>query len=567
MTLVEVPMSMQHDHSNMAHTMKPVAEMSALEKLRMSLTMTMGMDHTGLAGREMARLMEEDIRRKFFFALIFSIPIIAYSPVGQIVLGLHPPTLLPQPWILFLLTTPVYFYSGWIFLYSSVKALQARTLNMSVLIAVGITAAYGFSVALTFLGSSDSYYEAAALLITFVLFGHWMEMKSRRGTTDALQALFALVPPQARVLRNGEERLVATSEVKIGDTLILKPGDKIPVDGQILTGETAIDESLVTGESLPVTKTKGDPVIAGSINQSGSVNFQATKVGSDTALAQIVRMVETAQNSKAPGQRLADRFAKYLVIGAVSGGLLTFVVWFVIMGQPLLLALTFAISTVVIACPDALGLATPTAVAVGTGMGARHNILIKDAATLEQLARIQAIVLDKTGTLTQGKPRITTISTVADLDPNRALQLIAAAEAKSSHPLSGTVLAELKARQLTLPDRVEQFENLTGLGVQAVVDGAPILVGTVRLMEKSRVDLEPLQKPLDELLARGQTVMILAVNGKAAAVVGAEDPIKPSAARAVKLLTEQGIEVAMITGCGKRTRKAMRVALSAPLLG
>ena len=353
---------------------------SAWDKFKMSMTMSMGMDHTGLAGREMARMMEEDIRYKFFFSLILSIPIIILTYFVKN----------PNPWILFLLTTPVFFYSGWIFLYSAFQALKQKTLNMSVLIAVGITAAYSFSVLLTFLGNSDSYYEAAALLITFVLFGHWMEMKSRRGTTDALQALFNLVPPQARLWKDGKETLVATAEIKVGDILILKPGDKVPVDGEITEGETAIDESLVTGESLPVSKKPGDSVIGGSINTTGSIKFMATKVGGDTVLAQIVKMVEMAQNSKAPGQKIADRFAKYLVIIAVGGGAITFIVWYFVMGQPLMMALTFAISTIVIACPDALGLATPTAVAVGTGLGAKHNILIKDAPTLEQVSKILA---------------------------------------------------------------------------------------------------------------------------------------------------------------------------------
>src|SRR2546428_6064127 len=338
------------------HAMTPASKMSRWEKFRMSMTMTMGMEHTGVAGREMARMMELDIRQKFFFALILSVPIILYSPLGKLIFGSQPPAPIPVPWILFVLTTPVFFYSGWIFLYSSYKALQNRTLNMAVLIAVGITAAYGFSVLLTIQGSGDSYYEAAALLVTFVLFGHWMEMKSRRGTTDALQALFALVPPQARVLRDSREELVPTSEVKIGDIVILKPGDRVPVDGRIVQGETAIDESLVTGESIPLPKREGDAVIGGSINQSGSVRFEATKVGEDTALAQIVRLVEVAQNSKAPGQKLADKFAKYLVVLAVGSGLVTFLVWFLVVRQIALVALYFAISAIVMSCPDDLGL-------------------------------------------------------------------------------------------------------------------------------------------------------------------------------------------------------------------
>src|SRR6267143_5471719 len=236
------------------HAMTPASQMSRWEKFRMSMTMTMGMEHTGVAGREMARLMELDMRQKFFFALLLSIPIILYSPLGKFLFGLQPPAPIPVPWILFALTTPVFFYSGWIFLYSSYKAFEQRELNMAVLIAVGTTAAYVFSVFLTTQGSQDSYYEAAALLVTFVFFGHWLEMKARRGTTDALQALFNLVPPQARVLRDQREELVPTSEVKIGDIIILKPGDRVPVDGKIIEGETSIDESLVTGESIPVAK-------------------------------------------------------------------------------------------------------------------------------------------------------------------------------------------------------------------------------------------------------------------------------------------------------------------------
>lgn len=544
-------------HIHNKHETKPVGKMTFWEKFRLGMFMSMGMEHSGLAGREMARVMEEDIRNKFFFSLLLTIPIVVYSPVGEKILGLKLPTPISAPWLLLILTTPVFFYGGWIFLYSSYKALQARTLNMAVLIAVGITAAYGFSIVLTLIGSEDSFYEAAAMLITFVLFGHWMEMKSRRGTTDALQALFDLVPPQARLLKNGKEQLVPTSEVKIEDILILKPGDKVPVDGEIIEGETAIDESLVTGESLPVVKKKGDSVVGGSINTTGSVKFKATKVGSDTALSQIVKLVETAQNSKAPGQKIADRFAKYLVILAVGGGLLTFGVWFLALGQPLLFALTFAISTVVIACPDALGLATPTAVAVGTGLGAKHNILIKDAPTLEQVSKIKAIVFDKTGTLTEGKPKITKVVTVENFDEREALKLMGATEAKSSHPLSEAVLEEIKERKLSIPKNVEKFENLSGLGVKAIVEGKDVLVGTVKLMEENTVSLKELEEPINKLLADGNTIMILALEGSVKAVVAASDPVKPNAKKAIEKLKELGIETAMITGDNKKTAEVV----------
>lgn len=562
MELIKVKSNKREDEMHMDHEMKKEEEMTWWEKFKMSMTMAMGMEHKGLAGRGMARLMEEDIKSKFFFALFLSIPIILYSPLGEKFLPIKLPAPLPVHWFLFLLTTPVFFYSGWIFLYSTYRALRQKTLNMAVLIAVGITAAYAFSVLLTFLGSSDSYYEAAVLLITFVLFGHWMEMKSRRGTTDALAALFALVPPQARVFRDGKEILVPTSEVKLGDIVILKPGDKVPVDGVILEGETAIDESLVTGESIPVEKIKGNQVIGGSINQTGSVKFRATKIGEDTALAQIVKLVETAQNSKAPGQKIADRFASYLVIVAVGGGLLTFAVWFFILGQPLLFALTFAISTVVIACPDALGLATPTAVAVGTGLGAKHYILIKDAPTLEHVSKIQAVVLDKTGTLTVGKPKITDVVAQSGFSENEILRLGAAAEEKSAHPLSKAVLEEVKKRNIKIPKDVEKFKSISGHGVEAIVEGKNVLVGTAKLMKDRNVNVTSLQKDIDRLLSEGKTIMILAVDNKIAGVAAAADTLKPTARQAVSRMKELGLEVAMITGDNKKTAEAIGQKLS-----
>ncbi len=539
------------------HMMESIEKMSWWDKFKMSMTMTMGMDHTGLAGRDMAKLMEEDIKNKFFFSLILTIPIILYSPFGKSLLHINLPTPLPVQWLLFLLTTPVFFYGGWLFLYSSFYELKERKLGMSVLIAIGITAAYVFSIVLTLLGSMDSFYEAAAMLITFVLFGHWMEMKSRKGTSDALQALFNLVPPQARILRNGKEEMIPTAEVKIGDILLLKPGDKVPVDGEIISGDTAIDESLVTGESIPVEKKKGDTVIGGSINQSGSVQFKATKVGADTALAQIVKMVETAQNSKAPGQRLADKFATYLVILAVGSGLITFFVWSLVLHQPFLLALTFAISAVVIACPDALGLATPTAVAVGTGLGAKHNILIKDAQTLEQVSKIQAVAMDKTGTLTEGKPIITDTIAAKGFTEDVVLTFIGAAEAKSGHPLSKAILNEVQKRKLALPKNVEKFTSLSGRGVEATVGEKRILVGTIKLMQERKIVMEPIQKDIDRLLTQGKTIMLLGVNGEIAGIAAAQDPIKPTAKIAVQKMKELGLEVAMITGDNKATAEAI----------
>lgn len=549
---------MDHDHHTMrsahaGHVMGDLSKMSLWEKFKMSMSMTMGMDHTGLSGREMARLMEIDIRNKFFFALVLTVPIILYSPLGTEFLGLDLPSPLPLPWLLFLLTTPVFFYSGWIFLYSTYFALKERTLNMAVLIAVGITAAYGFSVLLTLIGSSDSYYEAAAMLITFVLFGHWMEMKSRRGTTDALRALLDLVPAQARIIRNGKEELVPTSEVKAGDTILLKPGDKIPVDGEVYEGESSVDESLVTGESFPVTKKPGDSVVGGSINQNGSLRFRAMKVGDETALAQIMKLVETAQNSKAPGQRIADRFAKYLVVAAVGSGLLVFVIWYFIVGSPLILALSFAIATVVIACPDALGLATPTAVAVGTGLGAKYNILIKDASTLEQVSKIQAIVLDKTGTLTEGKPKVTDVIVSDGFSEEELLAVAAVMEMRSNHPLARAIIEEAESKGIILTRKVENFMSLAGHGIEAHVDGKPVSIGTRKLLALRNVSLGNIEEGAKLLEAEGKTLVFISIDKRAAGVIAVTDPIKETAEQAISGMRRLGIEVALISGDNRKT--------------
>ncbi|HET7093360.1 MAG TPA: HAD-IC family P-type ATPase, partial [Thermomicrobiales bacterium] len=390
------------------------------------------MGHGGMAhdmsDPTMAAAMERDIRRRFWVALILTIPVVLLSPLGERFAPNIVPTGFPRSLAMLVLTTPVVFWCGWIFISGAWQALRHRALDMSVLIATGVLAAYVASIVLLLAGGQDVFFEAAAMLVTFVLFGHWMEMRSRSGTTDALRALFDLVPPTATVLRDGAEIDLPTAEIVVGDLVVLRPGEKIPVDGEIVSGRTSVDEALVTGESLPVAKGPGDPVVGGSINQSGAATMRATKVGADTTLAQIVSLVERAQNSKAPGQRLADKAAQYLVVLAVGSGIVTFFAWLAFGGVGAIAALTFAISAVVIACPDALGLATPTAVAVGTGIAARHNILIKDAATLEGLAGIQAIVLDKTGTLTEGKPSLTDIALAPGWTENDLLALAAAAE-------------------------------------------------------------------------------------------------------------------------------------------
>ena len=514
-----------------------------------------GMAHD-MSDPAMAASMEQDMRRRFFVALLLTIPTVLYSSLGRDFFGVDLPTPISASWFMLIFSTPVVFWSGWIFISGAWSALKTRTLDMSVLIATGVLAAYLASIVLMIAGNDEVFFEAAAMLVTFVLFGHWMEMKSRRGTTDALRALFDLVPPTATVVRDGVEVEVPTADIVVGDTVVLRPGEKIPVDGVILSGATSVDEALVTGESLPVDKAPGDGVVGGSINRSGKVTFEATKVGADTALAQIVDLVQTAQNSKAPGQRLADKAAQYLVILAVSSGLVTFAAWTVFSDVSFILTLTFAISAIVIACPDALGLATPTAVAVGTGIAARHNILIKDAATLEGVAGVQTVVLDKTGTLTEGKPSLTNVVPLGSWQEDELVRLAAAAEVGSEHPLSRAIVEGAEARNLRLPGATS-FQAVAGHGIDATVDGHEVTIGNAKLMSDRSVSLDGLLERADALASLGRTPMYVAIDRKPAGIVAVADTIKPSAREAIRQFHEAGIEVVMMTGDNRRTADAV----------
>ncbi len=516
-------------------------------------------DHqAAMTSPQMAKKMEQDMRRRFWVSFLLSIPIFLYSPVGINFFGLDLPTPIPINWLLLILTTPIVFWTGSIFITGTYFSLKARKLNMSVLIATGVLAAYLFSVLLTIARPrSETFYEAAALLVTFVLFGHWMEMKSRRGTSDALRALFDLVPPQAKVIRAGKEITIASAEIVHDDIIVLRPGDKVPVDGVITEGETAIDESLVTGESIPVAKKTGDKIIGGSVNQTGAVKFKATQVGSETVLAHIIKLVETAQNSKAPGQRIADKAAGYLVIVAIGSGLLAFFGWYFTAGATLITALTFAVSTVVIACPDALGLATPTAVAVGTGIGAKHNILIKDAATLENTSRVNAILLDKTGTLTEGKPSVTDVIAFNGLTKHEVLRYEASLEAGSNHPLARAIIEETK-RQNALPlEPTEKFESVAGYGLRAIIKDKVVYAGKEKFLLDNHIDTSFGQAIINRLASEGKTLSLLAVDGKFAGIVAAADISRPNAEKTVASLKKLGMEVAMITGDHQKVAEAI----------
>jgi Cu2+-exporting ATPase len=522
----------------------------------MNMSMTMDMDH-GSGGISMLKMMEDSIKFRFIFSFLFTIPIVLYSDLGRNVLGIN----LPIPFnltsavLLFLLATPVVIYGGWMFIYGAYNSLKKRKLDMSVLIAVGISVAYIFSIIINLIDPEvESFYEASAMLVTFVLFGHWMEMRARRGTSDSMRALFELVPPQARILLNGKEKLIATAEVKVNDILIVKPGDKIPVDGIVIEGSTSIDESLVTGESIPVEKSINDQAIGGSINLSGTIKMRTSKIGSDTALGQIMDLVQKAQSSKAPGQRIADKFAGYLVIVAISVGSMTFLIWYLI-STDLILSLTFAISTVVIACPDALGLATPTAVAVGTGLGAQHNVLIKDASTLEEVSNIDVVMFDKTGTLTIGKPVITDFFTVNDFNHEKSIEYMQALEAKSNHPLSLAIMNFAQENNLISNVKVESFKNISGKGIEGIIDGKPIFIGNLKAINEMHFDLSDLQEKITKLHSDGKTLLIMAVDKRVVSVAGAEDQIKTNSKYTVDYLHQMGLKVGMISGDNEKTAK------------
>jgi Cu2+-exporting ATPase len=512
-----------------------------------------GGHHAGMSMDAMVR----DMRNRFIVAAVLSIPILLWSPIGREVIGfdVSAPFGLRDDVFSLILSLPVIFYSAWIFFDGAWRALRARTLDMMVLVAVAIGAGWLYSVYVTLTGGGEVFYEAATVLAAFVLLGHWFEMRARGGANDAVRTLLELAPPMAIVLRDGEPVEVPTAEVNVGDVLLIRPGAKIPVDGTVIDGESELDESMVTGESLPVAKTRDSQVIGASVNTTGTLRVRATKVGSDTALAQIVALVQEAQNSKAPGQRLADRAAFWLVLVALLGGMATFLVWLAV-GRPVTEALLFAITVVVITCPDALGLATPTAIMVGTGLGAQRGVLFKNATALEASAHIDTVVMDKTGTLTQGEPQVTDI--VADgFAEQELLALAAAIERESEHPLAQAIARQ--ADTVRVPRlAATAFRNVPGHGAQGQVDGRRVLVGNRRLMTTEGVDLGDLGRRRDELAAAGRTAVLVAVDGRAVGVLALADAPRNTAAAAVRELHAMNTQVVMLTGDNEAT--ARRIA-------
>jgi len=512
------------------------------------------MGHAGMSAKGMAR----DMRNRFFVSLVFTIPIFITSHLAELFgLMIPPPFGLSVPLFGFLMATPVVLYGAWPFFTGAWNGLRQRILNMSVLVAISVLTAYVFSVGATFLFKADTFYEAAAMLTTFVLFGHWIEMRSRAGTNQAIEKLVNLAPPMAHVEREGAESEIPTDQVRVGDVLVIRPGSRIPVDAQVTEGQSNVNESMITGESQPVTKKMGDVLIGATINGTGSLKAKATRIGADTTLSQIVKLVQSAQNSKAPAQRLADQAAQYLVLIAVGGGLLTFGYWFFIRQQPIVSALTFAIAVVVITCPDALGLATPTAVAVGTGLGAQNGILYKNAEALEAPAKLNAVIFDKTGTLTRGEPEVVEIVPASGMSQTDLLQLAAAAELGSEHPLAQAVIKAAQAQKLDTLHAVD-FQAVPGHGLQATVSSRAVLIGNRKLMADRQISVDSLVTRADALSGAGRTVIYVAVDNQAAGIIAIADQVRAGAKEAISALQKLGIEVAMLTGDNQAT--AQRIA-------
>ena len=509
----------------------------------------------GHGGSMDMQAMVRDMRNRFLVCLIFSIPIFIYSPMGGL---FQPPTppfgLRLDLWLLFLASIAV-LWPSWPFFVAAWRALKNGALNMAVLVVLSVGTGYLFSVGSTFFFPGVQFFEAVAVLLVFILLGHWLEMRARAGASDAIRSLMDLAPPMATVLRDSQEQEIPTAEVLKGDIVVIRPGNKIPVDGEVLEGESQVDESMLTGESMPVGKKPGDAVIGATINKSGSFRYRATKVGADTALAQIVKLVQAAQNSKAPAQLLADKASQWLVVVAIVIGLLTFSVWFWGLGATLLFAVTLTITVFVIACPDALGLATPMAVMVGTGLGAKNGILFKNASALEDATRLDIVVFDKTGTLTLGEPQVVEVIMTTGNSESAVLALAATVEQGSDHPLAQAIKS--KAKDLELAP-LTGFTNIEGKGARAEVGGNAVLLGNRRLMDEEKVDMESMKHEAARLQSTGQTVVHVAQDGKLIGLIAIADAPRPTAAAMVKKMQARGVEVAMLTGDNQAT--AERIA-------
>jgi len=510
-------------------------------------------DITAAAKREIRAL-----RNRFIFAAVLGAVIFILSLPWS-------PSFPGKLYLLWALATPVQFWAGWRFYRGAWGALRHKTADMNTLIAVGTSAAYFYSVvAVLFPGlfaaagrGAEVYFDTAAVIIALILLGRFLEVRARGQTSEAIKKLIGMQPKTALVIRDGEEREIPVEEVQVGDLILVRPGERVPVDGIVRQGYSSVDESMITGESIPVEKKVGDEVIGATINRTGSFQFEATKVGKDTTLAQIIRLVEEAQGSKAPIQRLADVIASYFVPIVIGIAIITFLVWYFLGPSP---ALTFAllnfIAVLIIACPCALGLATPTAIMVGTGKGAENGVLIRSAEALERAHKINTVLLDKTGTLTQGKPEVTDVIAIPSLSQDEVLRLAASAERGSEHPLGEAIVKAAQEKKLKL-SALSDFNAVPGHGVEASVEGKKLVLGNLKLMKERGLSLNGLESEASRLWEKGKTVMFLGIDGQVVGVIALADTLKPNAKDAIAALHRMGIEVVMITGDNQRTAEAI----------
>ena len=512
----------------------------------------------GHGGKDLPAMVR-DMRNRFWICLLFTIPIFIYAPMGRMFKAPAPPFGLKLNLWLFFFATAAIVYPSWPFFVSAWRALKKRTLGMAALIVLSVGTGYLFSVGSTFFFSGGGqFFEAASVLLVFILLGHWLEMRARAGASSAIRALMDLTPAMASVIRNGAEVEVPTAEVLAGETVVIRPGNKIPVDGIVESGESLVDESMLTGESMPVQKGPGATVIGATLNKNGSFRYKATKVGADTALAQIVKLVQEAQNSKAPAQLLADKAAQWLVIAAIVIGLATFAVWFWWIGQSLLFAVTLTITVFVIACPDALGLATPMAVMVSTGLGAMNGILFKNASALEEATKLKVIVFDKTGTLTVGQPEVVELVVAEGVAEDALLAAAAAVEQGSDHPLAQAILRRAAKLTIIAPTK---FESLDGMGARAETAGGTVFLGNRLLMDTQKLPLGPLEAEAARMQGDGRTVVHVAQAGRVIGLIAIADALRPTSKATVAKLRELGIEVVMLTGDNAATAKRIAADL------
>jgi P-type Cu+ transporter len=516
-----------------------------------------------------------DMTRRFWISLALTAPLLVIT-MAHMLPGMAGQSMIPggwQPWVELVLATPVVLWGGAPFFQRGWASVVNRSTNMFTLIAMGTGVAYVYSLVATVFpqifpasfremgGTPAVYFEAAAAITTLVLLGQVLELRARSRTGAAIRALLDLTPKTARILRDGREEDIPLEHVAPGDQLRVRPGEKIPVDGVVLEGTSGVDESMITGESIPVSKGPGSAIIGATVNGTGSLVMRAERVGGETLLAQIVRMVSQAQRSRAPIQRLADRVAGWFVPAVIAIAILTFVAWSVFGPEPRLThALVNAVAVLIIACPCALGLATPIAIMVGTGRGAQAGVLIKNAEALEILEKVDTLVVDKTGTLTDGKPRVAAVIALPGRSENELLKLVASLEQGSEHPLGAAVVEAAKGRGLVL-GKASEFQSHTGRGVSGVVDGQKVLIGNERLLEENGIKAAALTQKAEELRREGQTVILIAVNGNAAGLIGISDSIKASAAQALLDLKREGVRLVMLTGDSRATAQAVAKTL------